>query len=1189
MNNHIAQAPDVPIADSSLKVLSWNINHIKNSLLGDKTEIEEVNKHLSSATIFCLQETKGDVTLQNYRCLNSLRQDSRSGGICIGVHRSIEKHTKLLDTGHSDFQAIEIAPSVTGLEGKTLLINVYDSPENSSYKLRLKDHGFSGTTLDALTEFLGKHNYDHILMVGDFNARTGSLNFRPRSENWKDPRDINTIAAIRASRDTTINARGEKLLDMLSCCNLSLLNGCTTGDVLGDLTCLKYNGASVVDYMMASSQLLSSVRSFKVLPMTTQSDHRPVICKFYSSTRFTQVEALSNLYDDVKTKPKWSEDIKQEFIARISSDSTILEVDLLLKDDIISKEEVIKLNNEIVGFISESVRETLSPTGMSSELDSEARPTIINNADDRKKRLRKRSQKSRPKHKWFDASCIQLKRELNRLSTKYSRKPFDPDIRAHFYSAKKEYRKTLKRKKDQYKQTLNKEILEDGKISWKRVKELKSCDKSIAKLDLFDIGNFSKFFKDLYSKRNCSVKDVNVSTMSNVDDTTDDNLLNSSILPEDITGASKNLKNGKAVGIDTILNEQLKCCCESPVMMPLLCKLFNECLDKGIYPWNTTVITPLFKKGDVYDPDCYRAIAVGSNLGKLFSQILLDRLVKFRAVNFPDTANQLGFCKGAQTVDHIFTLNTCIEKYVHVNKSRLYTCFVDYRKAFDSIPREALLYKLKKYGIKGKFYECIAYMYQHSNARLKMSNKLSELINIEAGTEQGHTLSPELFKIYVHDLSIRLNNLDGYNCPVLSEVSISHLLWADDLVLMACDKPTLQLMLNELYAYCLKWGLEVNTKKTAILVFNKSGKRLKESDSFIYNEVTVPSTKEYCYLGITLSASGSFTSTLKNLKQKGYRAYFGLKKCIDLRSITKVAVTKLIDALILPVVTYGSPIWFAKTKAAKFLSDKTPDFKSVATDPPERLHLAMLKWTMGVGKYTSNAAVWGDFGRHPVLVNSIRQIFNYMNRLRGFSTLGIPNLARYAFEEQMKCELPWIKRMNDIIGNLDKNRLDKSIPNATLMSARGKAQFVEYWNLDRRSNRKLTFYNLIKKDFTVEPYLTMPRLSNSHLIAKIRSSSHRLKCETGRYGMKANALSSKICPSCSNEDNMELLVHLPFVQPIIEDELHFLRTCPRYTTTRDRLKDVVKTALFKDPADLFCKEILPMMDNYMCKLFKERF
>ena len=178
-----------------------------------------------------------------------------------------------------------------------------------------------------------------------------------------------------------------------------------------------------------------------------------------------------------------------------------------------------------------------------------------------------------------------------------------------------------------------------------------------------------------------------------------------------------------------------------------------------------------------------------------------------------------------------------------------------------------------------------------------------------------------------------------------------------------------------------------------------------------------------------------------------------------------MAVTKLIDALILSVITYGSPIWFAKTKTAKFLSDRTSDFKSIATDPPERHHnhISMLQWTMGVDKYTYNAAVWGDFGRPLVLVKSIKQIFNYMNRLRIFTVLGLPMLARYAIEGQMKCDLPWIKRMNAIVCKLDENEVDQALPNATLISSRGKAQFVEYWNVDRLANRKLTFYNRIKK------------------------------------------------------------------------------------------------------------------------------
>ena len=173
------------------------------------------------------------------------------------------------------------------------------------------------------------------------------------------------------------------------------------------------------------------------------------------------------------------------------------------------------------------------------------------------------------------------------------------------------------------------------------------------------------------------------------------------------------------------------------------------------------------KKGDPYDPDNYRAIAVGSNIGKLFSTILLERLLQFRRGHCPDTRNQLGFTKGAQTLDHIFTINTCVEKYVKKGRKRLYTCFVDFRKAFDTVPRDSSLWKLRNIGVDGSFLECITYMYKNSKTRLKMTGKLSEPLEVNIGTEQGHTLSPELFKIYIHDLSDMLNTLSGLNCPEL--------------------------------------------------------------------------------------------------------------------------------------------------------------------------------------------------------------------------------------------------------------------------------------------------------------------------------------------------------------------------------------------------------------------------------------
>ena len=53
--------------------------------------------------------------------------------------------------------------------------------------------------------------------------------------------------------------------------------------------------------------------------------------------------------------------------------------------------------------------------------------------------------------------------------------------------------------------------------------------------------------------------------------------------------------------------------------------------------------------------------------------------------------------------------------------------------------------------------------------------RLSESFEILAGTEQGYPMSPELFKIYIHDLSLKLNSLDDPNVPLLNEIPVTHL------------------------------------------------------------------------------------------------------------------------------------------------------------------------------------------------------------------------------------------------------------------------------------------------------------------------------------------------------------------------------------------------------------------------------
>ena len=98
------------------------------------------------------------------------------------------------------------------------------------------------------------------------------------------------------------------------------------------------------------------------------------------------------------------------------------------------------------------------------------------------------------------------------------------------------------------------------------------------------------------------------------------------------------------------------------------------------------MITPIFKSGKKKDPNNYRGICISSCLGKLFCAILNDSILNYTTENDIIHPSQIRFLPGNRTADHIFTLRTLYEKCVlNSNRGKLYVCFVDFKKAFNSI------------------------------------------------------------------------------------------------------------------------------------------------------------------------------------------------------------------------------------------------------------------------------------------------------------------------------------------------------------------------------------------------------------------------------------------------------------------------------------------------------------------------
>ena len=162
---------------------------------------------------------------------------------------------------------------------------------------------------------------------------------------------------------------------------------------------------------------------------------------------------------------------------------------------------------------------------------------------------------------------------------------------------------------------------------------------------------------------------------------------------KELKDVSKNLKNNKASGIDAISNEMIKCFIK--FHCTFFVNLFNRLLESGYFPqcWSDGYITSIHKSGERSDPNNYRGISINSCLGKFFTLLLNSRLTNYLESNKIIKANQIGFRKKYRTADHIFVLKTILDSLFKNNKS-LDVCFVDFKKAYDSIWRKGFFYKL---------------------------------------------------------------------------------------------------------------------------------------------------------------------------------------------------------------------------------------------------------------------------------------------------------------------------------------------------------------------------------------------------------------------------------------------------------------------------------------------------------------
>ena len=199
----------------------------------------------------------------------------------------------------------------------------------------------------------------------------------------------------------------------------------------------------------------------------------------------------------------------------------------------------------------------------------------------------------------------------------------------------------------------------------------------------------------------------------------------------------------------------------------------------------------------------------------------------------------------------MFILKSILETYCNDRNGRVYACFIDFRKAFDTVIHTGIKIKLLQIGVESKFYNIVKSMYGTSTSCIRLENGVTDSFPVHVGVKQGDSLSPNLFKIFINVLPSYVRNTQD---PIkLNDKDIHCLMFADDIVLFSKSQVGLQEKLNKLHDYCKDWCLSVNTSKTKIMVFNKAGKLI--THQFMYDGKPLECVKSYKYLGIHFSIS----------------------------------------------------------------------------------------------------------------------------------------------------------------------------------------------------------------------------------------------------------------------------------------------------------------------------------------------
>ena len=350
------------------------------------------------------------------------------------------------------------------------------------------------------------------------------------------------------------------------------------------------------------------------------------------------------------------------------------------------------------------------------------------------------------------------------------------------------------------------------------------------------------------------------------------------------------MKDNKSPGVDGIPPKLLMETVEQ-ISIPLA-RVFNLSLKEGVVPfeWKEANIIPLFKKGSRNKSENYRPVSLTSVICKLLERLIKDHMVDFLVKHKLLNSSQHGFLKARSCLTNMLCFLEEITKWIDVG-SPVDIIYLDFQKAFDKVPHQRLLLKLKAHGIGDSITDWIEQWLTDRRQRVVVDGEVSNWKSVLSGVPQGSVLGPILFLIYINDL-------DDSNV----------LKFADDTKLFRKvntdgDKQHLQNDLDRLVKWSEKWQMLFNFGKCKCL---HTGHR-NLNVNYRMGDTVLGTTVKEKDLGVTISADMKVSEQCGIAASKGNQILGLIRRNITYKG--KNLIIPLYKAIVRPHLEYCIQAW----------------------------------------------------------------------------------------------------------------------------------------------------------------------------------------------------------------------------------------------------------------------------------------